>query len=143
LDRVEIDALGRVVVVDLKTGRTTPGGSKVREHPQLGVYQMAVAHGAVADVCGADAVPGGAELVHLRHDAPRQPAETPRVQRQEPPDSDDAPVNEQLGAAVRTLREERFVATPGPACRYCEFRVCCPAQPEGLTILAAEEADAS
>jgi RecB family exonuclease len=135
LDRVELDSQGRVVVVDLKTGRTTPSGAAVRQHPQLGVYQLAVAHGALSELTGPAAPPGGAELVHLRHDA--QGSGLPRVQRQEPPDEGDAPIHAQLASAVRALRDEEFVATPGDGCRYCEFRACCPAQPEGLTIVAA------
>ncbi|MBA2456483.1 MAG: ATP-dependent helicase [Nocardioidaceae bacterium] len=142
MDRVEVDAAGRVIVVDLKTVRTTPSGTAVRAHPQLGVYQVAVAAGAVDEVVGAPAVQGGAELVQLRHNAPRQDEGLPRVQRQEPPEGDAAPVHAQLAHAVSTVRGERFVATPGAACRYCEFRSCCPARPEGLTILAAPRNDA-
>ena len=46
-DRLEIDDDGRVVVVDLKTGKYPPTNDEVREHPQLGLYQYAVANGAV------------------------------------------------------------------------------------------------
>ena len=35
-------------------------------HDQLGVYQLAVAAGAFAEVAGPGARPGGAELVYLR-----------------------------------------------------------------------------
>jgi len=41
-DRLELDADGRVVVVDLKTGKTTPTQADIAEHPQLGLYQLAV-----------------------------------------------------------------------------------------------------
>ncbi|MGI8676199.1 MAG: ATP-dependent helicase [Nocardioidaceae bacterium] len=140
MDRVEADAEGRVVVVDLKTARTTPGSAAIGQHPQLGVYQVAVQHGAVADL-SATTSPGGAELVQLRQDAPRQSAGLPRVQRQEPPAADDGPVHAQLSAAARTIRQEVFAASPGPACRYCEFRGCCPAQPAGQTLLAATGAE--
>ncbi len=46
-DRIELDADGRVVVVDLKTGRTKPTDRSVLTHVQLGLYQLAVDHGAV------------------------------------------------------------------------------------------------
>ncbi len=69
-DRLELDADGRVVVVDLKTSKARPSGPEVQRHVQLGVYQYAVDHGAVDPLLG-DRVPdghgesGGAELVQL------------------------------------------------------------------------------
>src|SRR5699024_2045224 len=47
MDRVEVDADGRVHVVDLKTARNPVPRERVREHPQLGAYQVAVEAGAV------------------------------------------------------------------------------------------------
>ncbi|MET0997740.1 MAG: ATP-dependent DNA helicase, partial [Marmoricola sp.] len=58
-DRLEIDDAGRVVVVDLKTGKYPP--SKIEENPQLGLYQHVVDHGAVDDLVEG-ATSGGAEL---------------------------------------------------------------------------------
>ena len=46
-DRLELDADGRVVVVDLKTTKDKPTGPQLQRHVQLGVYQYAVDHGAV------------------------------------------------------------------------------------------------
>ncbi|MDQ6754808.1 MAG: ATP-dependent helicase [Actinomycetota bacterium] len=67
VDRLEIDAQGRLVIVDLKTGRHKPKGEEVPQHPQLGAYQAAVAAGAFAAVDGpeADAGTGGALLAQL------------------------------------------------------------------------------
>ena len=45
-DRLERDADGNVVVVDLKTGRSAPEQVR-REHRQLGLYQYAVDSGAL------------------------------------------------------------------------------------------------
>src|SRR5690606_15325895 len=45
LDRLELDEAGRVVVVDLKTGKAKPTAAEVVEHPQLALYQYAVAQG--------------------------------------------------------------------------------------------------
>ncbi|MGL4743337.1 MAG: PD-(D/E)XK nuclease family protein, partial [Dermatophilaceae bacterium] len=45
VDRVEVDAHGRVRVVDLKTGTRKPTKSEMRRHGQLGAYQVAVEHG--------------------------------------------------------------------------------------------------
>ncbi len=134
MDRIERDADGRVVVVDFKTGKGTPRDKDVAAHPQLGVYQLAVRAGAAVELAGPDAGPGGAELVHLRKDV----RGTVKVQHQPPPTADEPWfADEQLGQAVRTVRDEEFVATPGRVCDYCEFRACCPAQPEGATIVSA------
>ena len=69
-DRLELDDDGRVVVVDLKTGKYPPADATCPRHPQLGLYQLAVDHGAVDDLAG-DRQPqsGGAELVQLRQDS--------------------------------------------------------------------------
>ena len=48
-DRLELDEDGRVVVVDLKTGKYQPDRPEVERHPQLGLYQLAVDHGAADD----------------------------------------------------------------------------------------------
>ena len=64
-DRLELDADGNVVVVDLKTGRTKPSNKAVESHVQLGLYQYAVDHGAVDELAGGEARAGGAELVQL------------------------------------------------------------------------------
>src|SRR5699024_2747074 len=40
MDRVELDADGQVVVIDLKTSKTAPSNADVVEHPQLGMYQL-------------------------------------------------------------------------------------------------------
>ncbi|WP_202805775.1 ATP-dependent helicase [Actinopolymorpha alba] len=54
VDRLERDADGRLVVVDLKTGRSKPAAAELAEHPQLGAYQLAVERGAFAGSAGAD-----------------------------------------------------------------------------------------
>ncbi len=64
-DRLELDADGHVVVVDLKTGKYPAQASDLPKHPQLGLYQLAVDHGAFEEVAG-DATSGGAELWQLR-----------------------------------------------------------------------------
>ncbi len=136
LDRVELDASGHVVVVDLKSGRRVPTRAQVERHPQLGTYQLAVRHGGISGV-GPDGEPGGAELVHLRAAPPGGSDGLPRVQHQDP-GAARAAVEPQLELAVRTVRDEAFLATPGEVCRHCDFSACCPARPEGLTLLAAQ-----
>ena len=128
-DRIELDAEGRVVVVDLKTGKGTPTRDEIAAHPQLGLYQLAVEHGAVA---GHD-TPGGAELWQLRQEL----SSGMRVQAQPPQLRDDdgtRPVERQLMAAVARLRDERFPARPGAHCTYCEFNRFCPTQTSGTVL---------
>jgi len=63
-DRLERDADGGVVVVDLKTSKNPPKDKDLPTEPQLGVYQLAVREGAFA--AEHPGPPGGAELVQLR-----------------------------------------------------------------------------
>ena len=62
-DRLELDEDGRVVVVDLKTGKYRPTGPAVKDHSQLGLYQLAVDRGAADELAGSPVTSGGAELV--------------------------------------------------------------------------------
>jgi superfamily I DNA/RNA helicase/RecB family exonuclease len=132
-DRLELDEEGRVVVVDLKTGKYPPSAADVERHAQLGLYQLAVDHGAADEHTAEPTGTGGAELVQLRHGA-----ELPKVQHQAPlpaPQSA-APrlVEEQLMQAVTTVRAERFVARPGTHCDRCAFHAICPAQASGTVL---------
>lgn len=69
VDRLEADANGNLVIVDLKTGRNKPTKAELARHPQLGAYQAAVLAGAFDDVAAAagfpGAQPGGAALLPL------------------------------------------------------------------------------
>ncbi|GAA4150863.1 ATP-dependent helicase [Leifsonia shinshuensis] len=67
IDRVEQTPDGTVVIVDLKTGRTVPSAAETASHAQLGVYQLALEHGAVEhDAVGqGDLPPGGAKLLFV------------------------------------------------------------------------------
>ena len=128
-DRIELDSEGRVVVVDLKTGKTPPTAEEIRQHPQLGLYQLAVEHGAVA---GHD-TSGGAELWQLRQEL----ASGMRVQTQGPQQPDDEgvrPIERQLMNAVDRLRAEQFPARPGTHCTYCAFERFCPTQTSGTVL---------
>ncbi len=128
-DRLELDESGRVVVVDLKTGKYPPTAQEVREHGQLGLYQLAVEHGAASDLAP-EATAGGAELIQLRHPA-GSGSELPKVQVQapEPPE-----IISQLEKAVATVRAEDFVARPGKQCDRCLFVALCPTQTSGSVL---------
>lgn len=54
VDRLELYPDGRVMIVDLKTGATSVSAEDARTHPQLGLYQLAFANGAFADLAGID-----------------------------------------------------------------------------------------
>ena len=55
VDRLERDRAGRLVVVDLKTGKSKPRDADLPEHPQLGAYQLAIQEGAFGDRAGSRA----------------------------------------------------------------------------------------
>src|SRR5262249_2366745 len=61
VDRLERDGAGRLVIVDVKTGKTPVSKDDAQQHAQLAMYQLAVADGMVA---GGDE-PGGARLVYV------------------------------------------------------------------------------
>ncbi len=129
-DRVELDADGGVVVVDLKTGKYAPTVAELREHPQLGLYQLAVNHGAVDSILpqgSGPAVSAGAELWQLR----LSKEQVPKVQTQVPQVPDDEGwllSQRQISAAVHRIRAEEFPATPSDkVCRFCPFKSLCPA----------------
>ena len=129
MDRVELTADGGVVVVDLKTAKKAPTMAEAVRHPQMSVYQLAVEHGATADLAP-EAPAAGAELVYLRTE------NKSATVRSQPSASEPAFVGlEQLREAIRTVDGEQFHAVVGPACSYCTFARICPAQDAGATIL--------
>ncbi len=131
-DRLEIDDAGRVVVVDLKTGKYPP--TKIEENPQLGLYQHAVDHGAVDALVQGPASSGGAELWQLRKETRGEL----KVQEQKPQPADEEglrPVERQLMEAASALRLEEFPARPERTrCERCQFATFCPAQVAGSVL---------
>ncbi len=137
-DRLEVDDRGRLVVVDLKTGKNKPTKNEVVTHAQLALYQYAVDEGALAerldDEVAAAAPAGGAELVHL---GLREESATATVQRQEahlPGSTGREALRARLGRPRRCCSEEAFPATPGPVCRGCTFVPICPARSAGSVV---------
>ena len=69
VDRIELHPDGRVMIVDLKTGKRPYSTAEVKENPQLGLYQLAFENGAFAEafeaagVSGEDLHLGGAKLL--------------------------------------------------------------------------------
>jgi RecB family exonuclease len=132
-DRLEVDDNGRVVVIDLKTTKYPPTDKELPENPQLGLYQHAVAHGAVDHLLGRRAEPGGAELVQLRKSV-RGSVKVQSQAPQEPGDDGHTAIERQLMQAVRAVRSEDFEARAGDHCKRCEFQVTCPVRGAGTVL---------
>jgi CRISPR/Cas system-associated exonuclease Cas4 (RecB family) len=134
-DRIERDADGRLVVVDLKTGRSMPTNKSVQTHRQLGLYQYAVDSGALDEKVddGEHHVAGGAELVQLG-----SLDDGPAVVQEQPAVADDGPEREalraELGMAAQMVRAEVFPAVPSQVCRDCAFVPICPAKSAGSVL---------
>lgn len=134
-DRVELDADGRVVVVDLKTGRGKPSDTSVRTHVQLALYQYAVDHGALdVDPALPPHRAGGAELVQLglTDGGPDATVQPQPVQDEDGPER--AELRARLAHAASLIREERFPAVAGQQCRTCTFVSLCPAKSAGSVV---------
>jgi superfamily I DNA/RNA helicase/RecB family exonuclease len=137
VDRVERDAAGRLVPIDLKNMRNAVPAKDIPEHGQLGVYQLLLREGGLGD---GPAEVGGAALVQLRVDEGKGSSEA-KVQFQEPLGDASSAVGEptwvevRLGEAARILRDEGFVATAGPACAYCAYQTTCPAKARGEQVV--------
>ncbi|AXH98209.1 ATP-dependent helicase [Ornithinimicrobium avium] len=127
VDRLESDADGALVVLDLKTGGTKPAAAEIARHAQLGAYQVAVQEGAFEDLApGAGS--GGAQLVQLGTGS-----RPPTTQAQPPVDQDEDPgwARTMLVATATGMAGATFDARIGDACRHCSARFSCPLQPEG------------
>jgi superfamily I DNA/RNA helicase len=127
VDRLERDREGRLVVIDLKTSKSKPTRDEVAVHPQLGLYQLAVAEGAFTG--GEPAEPGGARLVQV--------GASPAGQQVQPPLADAADpgwVAAELARIATVLRGNTVTARPGKACSRCLVRSCCPAQDDGRQV---------
>lgn len=132
VDRLETDAQGRPVVVDVKTGRTAVSARAAAEHAQLAVYQLAAALGAFGGLLRPDAPPGGARLVYL---ADRRTDGSAKEPVQPPLDADGVAAWRRI---VRTCAEEisgtAFVARAGADCDRCPVRASCPAHGAGRPV---------
>jgi RecB family exonuclease len=127
VDRLERDGEGRLVVVDLKTGKTAVRNTE--EHGQLAAYQVAVSAGAFLDH---GTVPGGAALLQVGTGAKA------KEQHQEPLPAD-VPVTEtwagQLIAEVGDgMGAATFEVRTGSHCSRCPMRRSCPMHERGRQV---------
>jgi superfamily I DNA/RNA helicase/RecB family exonuclease len=133
VDRLEVDAEGRPVVVDVKTGRTAVSAASAAEHPQLAVYQLAATLGAFSDLVGEGAEPGGARLVFV---ADRKATGSPKEPVQPPLDAEAAARwRDVVWEAARETSGPAYVARVGPDCDRCPVRASCPAVESGRSVV--------
>ncbi|OBK24742.1 ATP-dependent DNA helicase [Mycobacterium asiaticum] len=120
VDRLERDAAGRLVIVDVKTGKTPVSKDDAQQHAQLAMYQLAVAEGMVS----AGDEPGGARLVY-----PGKTGTAGAAQREQDPLTPQA--REHWRDLVRQAAEAtagpQFIARRNDGCSHCPLRPSCPA----------------
>jgi superfamily I DNA/RNA helicase len=134
VDRLERDAAGRLVVVDLKTGTRRPTAAELERHAQLAAYQVAVAAGAFTSPAGAPSAgsaPGGAELVQLGGTTVKL------VIQQQPPLDDAGWAVELVEKAAETMAGAAFEARHEPGSSYsggCRLPDVCPLCSRGRQV---------
>jgi len=117
IDRLERDGAGRLVVVDLKTGKNPVSKDDAQRHAQLAMYQLAIAAGLVAE----SAQPGGGRLVYLGKPGiveRDQDALTPEAQRE---------WQQVVHRAAAATAGPTFLARVNDGCAHCPVRSSCPA----------------
>lgn len=127
VDRIERDAAGRVVIVDVKTGKSPVSKDDAQQHAQLAMYQLAVAEGLlpVGDQ------PGGALLIY-----PARTGASGVAQREQDPltpSARDEWRNRVMQAAEATAGPQ-FIARRNDGCSHCPVRPNCPAYPDGSQL---------
>jgi RecB family exonuclease len=125
VDRLEMDDAGRLVVVDLKTGKSPVTKDDAQGHAQLALYQLAIAAGLLDE---ADREPGGARLVYLGKPAACGPTE--REQDALTPDAQQQ-WREKVHRAAAATQGPQFLARVNDGCAHCPVRSSCPAQRAG------------
>ncbi|MQA26109.1 MAG: AAA family ATPase [Micromonosporaceae bacterium] len=162
VDRIERDAAGRLVVIDLKTGKSAPTADEVGEHPQLGTYQLAVALGGFAALAGdaedsaagsgrevgdsegpasgaeeagvgpGGVEPGGAALVQLGKDRRAGPE-----QRQPALSEADDPAwaETMVRDAAASMSSDTFTAQVNQWCPVCAVQSSCPLSEHGRQVI--------
>jgi superfamily I DNA/RNA helicase/RecB family exonuclease len=127
VDRLEVDEQGRLVVIDLKTGKSIPANADLAEHPQLAAYQAAIELGAFDE----STVAGGAALVQLG-------GETGSAREQvQPPlgDADDPNWAQALvKRTAKAMAASTFNAVVNNKCRVCPVRTSCPVSGKGRQV---------
>ncbi|MFI9639453.1 ATP-dependent helicase [Micromonospora sp. NPDC051925] len=130
VDRLEVDADGRLVVIDLKTGKSTAVTEReMAEHPQLGAYQAAVEAGGFAEF-GDEA--GGAALVQLGTGAKDAREQTQAAAGQGP---EAGWATALVRRTADTMAAATFAAVANSKCRVCPVRTSCPVSGQGRQVV--------
>jgi superfamily I DNA/RNA helicase/RecB family exonuclease len=136
IDRLERDAQGRFVIVDVKTGKTPVSEKAVADHAQLATYQVAAAHGALdedeSDEPAPVVEPGGARLVYVAKPN-RKTGAAERTQS-----ALDGEGLEQwrttIHDAADATRGPGYLAVRNDGCRHCPVAGSCPVQDTGRQV---------
>jgi len=111
IDRLDVDAEGRLHVVDYKTSRRARNRTQVRDSLQLGIYALATRelYGELPASVALDFVVPG-----LVVDVPVSELDLEAVAGR-------------VAAAARRIRAREDVPTPNRLCDWCDFQAICPA----------------
>lgn len=120
VDRLERDPEGRLVIVDVKTGKSPVTKDDAQRHAQLGLYQLAIAEGASAE----GDQPGGGRLVYIA-----KPCSSGATQREQTAMTDQTRAEWQDTArqAAAATAGPHFVARVNTGCGNCPIKASCPA----------------
>ncbi|MEV0332259.1 ATP-dependent DNA helicase [Nocardia sp. NPDC050717] len=130
IDRLERDAQGRFVIVDVKTGKNPVSAKSVDEHAQLATYQVAAAHGALDEDDTAE--PGGARLVYVAKPSTKTGA-TERAQTALDAEGLDT-WRDTIHDAAEATRGPGYLAVRNDGCRHCPVVGSCPVQDTGRQV---------
>ncbi|WP_433244897.1 ATP-dependent helicase [Streptosporangium sp. CA-135522] len=128
VDRVERDAEGRAVIIDIKTGKNGPKDVEIERHPQLGVYQLAALLGAFQRHGMTE--PGGAALVQVGDAAGKKDAKE-QTQQALSEDSDPGWARDMVDTVALGMSGPFFRAKVNDGCRTCAVRASCPVSKNG------------
>ncbi|MEU2253287.1 ATP-dependent helicase [Nocardia xishanensis] len=143
VDRLERDAMGRFVIVDVKTGKTPISKQAAADHAQLATYQVAAALGALDGSNSAESgeaptesasvgEPGGARLVYVAKPSSKEGA-TQRMQEPLDPEALDK-WRTTIHDAAASTRGPSYLAMRNDGCRHCAVAGSCPVQDTGRQV---------
>ncbi|MGQ4599199.1 PD-(D/E)XK nuclease family protein [Nocardia sp. R6R-6] len=141
VDRLERDAQGRFVIVDVKTGKSPVTKQAAADHAQLATYQVAAANGALdsgnentsaTSESNATVEPGGARLVYVAKPSKTEGA----TQRMQPPLDAEAldKWRDTIHDAAAASQGPSYLAMRNDGCRHCAVAGSCPVQDRGRQV---------
>ena len=123
VDRLERDGAGRLVIVDIKTGKTPVSKDDAQQHAQLAMYQLAVAEGLLPPT---QPVRSPAARGWSTSARPGRRASTEREQDPLTPAARDE-WRDLVRQAADATAGPQFVARRNDGCAHCPIRPSCPA----------------